>query len=302
MVYLLCTHTHHPPSYFHRPHLAPQARILSQDQLEQIKYRVPSNGSMSVAVCVFSFSFSTGSVEIIISYRVHCYSIYPMITSNSVMRRVCLNVLRQTRDISLRIILLFVSACVTLIIIYAAILFRDINRGSLRYNSKALTLHVKVVCIVIGTLFSAGFLLWILAHLRRWLHNRRGGSNNLRSMRSTTSRFHLALMQRDFTADDYEILQQLDEGIVRANEGASERELRRLPLCRMTASDLAGGPAAGKSCAICLANFKLNEDIKSLPCLHRYHQNCIDKWLRHKAICPVCKFPAVGFDTSDDMV
>jgi hypothetical protein len=30
-------------------------------------------------------------------------------------------------------------------------------------------------------------------------------------------------------------------------------------------------------------------DVKLLPCLHRYHPECIDRWLVEKMQCPVCK-------------
>jgi hypothetical protein len=44
-------------------------------------------------------------------------------------------------------------------------------------------------------------------------------------------------------------------------------------------------------CSICLGPFEPGENIKSLPCLHSYHSNCIDTWLsQHHHICPVCKY------------
>jgi hypothetical protein len=44
------------------------------------------------------------------------------------------------------------------------------------------------------------------------------------------------------------------------------------------------------SCAICLDSFKEGDKVKSLPCFHSFHDNCIDKWLRQASLCPVCKF------------
>lgn len=42
-------------------------------------------------------------------------------------------------------------------------------------------------------------------------------------------------------------------------------------------------------CVVCLDLFQPDERIRVLPCLHQYHQQCIDPWLRQQARCPVCK-------------
>mmetsp|Transcript_6143 Transcript_6143/g.9265 ORF Transcript_6143/g.9265 Transcript_6143/m.9265 type:complete len:242 (-) Transcript_6143:194-919(-) len=110
------------------------------------------------------------------------------------------------------------------------------------------------------------------------------------------SRLHLALMrrQRDFTGDDYEMLQQLDEGVTTGKpKGATEGELLRFPTHTLTARDVESSHAESKECSICLEPFEQGEVVKIIPCLHRFHQNCIDTWLRSQAICPVCKFSAV---------
>ncbi|CDH51653.1 predicted protein [Lichtheimia corymbifera JMRC:FSU:9682] len=42
-------------------------------------------------------------------------------------------------------------------------------------------------------------------------------------------------------------------------------------------------------CVICLEPFKFGDAIRSLPCLHEYHKDCIDPWLTKKsASCPLC--------------
>ena len=42
-------------------------------------------------------------------------------------------------------------------------------------------------------------------------------------------------------------------------------------------------------CIICLAELKIGEKESTLPCLHIFHSNCIENWLKQKRTCPICK-------------
>lgn len=42
-------------------------------------------------------------------------------------------------------------------------------------------------------------------------------------------------------------------------------------------------------CMVCMEEFVEGDTLRSLPCLHRYHQHCIDQWLARSAECPICK-------------
>lgn len=42
-------------------------------------------------------------------------------------------------------------------------------------------------------------------------------------------------------------------------------------------------------CSVCWEDFKLNESVRKLPCLHVYHQNCIVPWLELHGTCPICR-------------
>jgi len=44
-----------------------------------------------------------------------------------------------------------------------------------------------------------------------------------------------------------------------------------------------------KECAICLGDFELEEQLKRLPCLHIFHNGCVNTWLKSNNICPICK-------------
>jgi hypothetical protein len=42
------------------------------------------------------------------------------------------------------------------------------------------------------------------------------------------------------------------------------------------------------SCAVCMTDFDLGDTLRLLPCLHRYHIECIDPWFKDKTTCPIC--------------
>lgn len=43
-------------------------------------------------------------------------------------------------------------------------------------------------------------------------------------------------------------------------------------------------------CSICLGGFEEGDKVKVLPvCCHRYHCECVDKWLMAHSSCPICR-------------
>ncbi|KAE8675857.1 Detected protein of confused Function [Hibiscus syriacus] len=42
-------------------------------------------------------------------------------------------------------------------------------------------------------------------------------------------------------------------------------------------------------CCICLAKYANNDELRELPCSHFMHKECVDKWLKINASCPLCK-------------
>jgi len=43
------------------------------------------------------------------------------------------------------------------------------------------------------------------------------------------------------------------------------------------------------TCSVCLTTFEGGEKLRMLPCLHRFHKDCVDQWLARKTFCPLCK-------------
>jgi len=45
-----------------------------------------------------------------------------------------------------------------------------------------------------------------------------------------------------------------------------------------------------KTCVICYLDYEVDEVIKTLPCGHEYHADCVDRWLqKHNRTCPTCR-------------
>ncbi|TKY70306.1 goliath protein [Spatholobus suberectus] len=44
-------------------------------------------------------------------------------------------------------------------------------------------------------------------------------------------------------------------------------------------------------CCVCLSRLKAEDEIRVLPCSHKFHKICVNRWLkgRHKT-CPLCRF------------
>ncbi|KDP41209.1 hypothetical protein JCGZ_15616 [Jatropha curcas] len=43
-------------------------------------------------------------------------------------------------------------------------------------------------------------------------------------------------------------------------------------------------------CVICLEEWEIGGLAKEMPCKHRFHRNCIEKWLGIHGSCPVCRY------------
>jgi hypothetical protein len=69
-------------------------------------------------------------------------------------------------------------------------------------------------------------------------------------------------------------------------EGPTDGLLALLPVHTVVATDVV------VSCAVCQESAVTGEKLRTLPCLHRFHVDCIDKWLAMATTCPLCKTSA----------
>ncbi|CAB1320083.1 unnamed protein product [Coregonus sp. 'balchen'] len=44
----------------------------------------------------------------------------------------------------------------------------------------------------------------------------------------------------------------------------------------------------GQTCAVCLEDFKVKDELGVLPCQHAFHRKCLVKWLEVRCVCPMC--------------
>ncbi|XP_050885910.1 uncharacterized protein LOC127091337 isoform X4 [Lathyrus oleraceus] len=87
---------------------------------------------------------------------------------------------------------------------------------------------------------------------------------------------------RDFNEDDYEMLLALDDQN-HQHTGASTNLINSLPQSTVQNDNFT------ENCAICIETPVKGDIIRHLPCLHKFHKDCIDPWLGRKRLCPVCK-------------
>ncbi|CAK9292430.1 unnamed protein product [Gordionus sp. m RMFG-2023] len=56
-----------------------------------------------------------------------------------------------------------------------------------------------------------------------------------------------------------------------------------------------------ENCVICLSEFEIGNSVRRLPCFHLYHAVCVDKWLKLKKRCPICRL-AIDFNNYKSII
>ncbi|KAL4218841.1 E3 ubiquitin-protein ligase rnf6 [Mactra antiquata] len=98
------------------------------------------------------------------------------------------------------------------------------------------------------------------------------------------------MIPNDVDMNNYEALWELAEHLGEVRRvGMDPKDIALLPVHEHEATKTKNNDDNTFDCSVCLSEFKSGEKLKSLPCLHNYHVDCIDEWLKRNAVCPVCR-------------
>ena len=90
------------------------------------------------------------------------------------------------------------------------------------------------------------------------------------------------LQHRDLSPEDYELLLRLDESVSPKTVSKSLLESFKT----VTLDDRS--PLIGNVCSICMECYTVLQSVKTLPCHHYFHADCIDVWLSSASLnCPL---------------
>ncbi|XP_039606554.1 E3 ubiquitin-protein ligase RNF165 isoform X1 [Polypterus senegalus] len=99
--------------------------------------------------------------------------------------------------------------------------------------------------------------------------------------------------------ESYEELLQLEDRLGSVNRGAVQTTIerytfphkykKRRPQELKIAMEEEEESDMDEKCTICLSMLEDGEDVRRLPCMHLFHQACVDQWLATSRKCPICR-------------
>lgn len=99
---------------------------------------------------------------------------------------------------------------------------------------------------------------------------------------------HQQMQQPNIDNMSYErLLEVFGDGNENRNLAAPPRVISSLPSSRITNPEEL--PEDKRQCVICMEDYAQGEERTMLPCWHGFHKDCVNRWLKNKGCCPVCK-------------
>jgi len=117
---------------------------------------------------------------------------------------------------------------------------------------------------------------------------------------NVSSEYHIELVHRPNSGSAIRVIIVNRQEEVK-EEGLSEAQIQSIEKCKLSRMDelkmivtwsdeFESSDEFRSVCSICIENIKINDWYKQLPqCEHYFHADCIDRWLRVRDSCPLCR-------------
>ncbi|KAL0408699.1 UNVERIFIED_CONTAM: E3 ubiquitin-protein ligase MP [Sesamum radiatum] len=78
-----------------------------------------------------------------------------------------------------------------------------------------------------------------------------------------------------------------------------QRPASKASIDAMPSVEIVNGENDDEQCVVCLEEWEAGNMAKEMPCKHKFHGDCIEKWLKIRGSCPVCRYEMPA-DEDDD--
>eukprot|EP00326_Haptolina_ericina_P042162 CAMPEP_0181250868 /NCGR_PEP_ID=MMETSP1096-20121128/46553_1 /TAXON_ID=156174 ORGANISM="Chrysochromulina ericina, Strain CCMP281" /NCGR_SAMPLE_ID=MMETSP1096 /ASSEMBLY_ACC=CAM_ASM_000453 /LENGTH=145 /DNA_ID=CAMNT_0023348373 /DNA_START=180 /DNA_END=617 /DNA_ORIENTATION=- len=109
------------------------------------------------------------------------------------------------------------------------------------------------------------------------------------------------LQAREITPLELLILREFVEHLQHNRSGASARDIDN-NTASWVVEDVTKLPEELRSCCVCLEDVTPGSRVRTLPCLHTFHAECAEEWLKKKKVCPLCQSSIDGQDAEGEAV